>query len=275
MIVSFHPIIEAQRNIICAGRQPDARDLAAIRSADAVILPQGCSAALYRMARAHCPNVFPNLDVRFDFPGKIGQVRLFRQLGVAHPATRIYEKLADFSSRSLDMDFPVVVKLNWGGQGETVFTADHLGELNRIIDTRVAASENTGRSGFLVQSMVRTPQRCLRVVLVGTWLASYWRIQTVPGRFGTSVADNARIDHDADPHLQDAARAVVMEFQRRTGLQLAGFDFLFEQSPMAEANAPEPLMLEINYFFGRSGIGGSQRYYRILRQQVDRWLAGL
>ena len=72
MILSFHPIIVADENRLCAGRQPDSQDLDAIGNADAVILPQGCSEALYRMARAHCPHIFPNMDIRFDYPGKLG-----------------------------------------------------------------------------------------------------------------------------------------------------------------------------------------------------------
>jgi ribosomal protein S6--L-glutamate ligase len=34
-------------------------------------------------------------------------------------------------------------------------------------------------------------------------------------------------------------------------------------------------MLEINYFFGRIGLGGSQEYYRILRKAIKRWIASL
>ena len=59
MILSFHPIIEADENLICAGRLPEESDLEAIRRAEAVILSQGSSEALYRMARANCPHVFP------------------------------------------------------------------------------------------------------------------------------------------------------------------------------------------------------------------------
>ena len=34
MVVSFHPLFEADCNILCAGREPGPGDLAAIRSAD-------------------------------------------------------------------------------------------------------------------------------------------------------------------------------------------------------------------------------------------------
>jgi len=61
MIVSFHPLLEADRNIICAGRQPNREDLAAIRAADAVILSQRCYRALYEIARENWLHVFPNM----------------------------------------------------------------------------------------------------------------------------------------------------------------------------------------------------------------------
>ena len=73
MILSFHPCFEADINIICAGREPDHNDSAAMRSAAAVILPQGCREALYRMAKQNCAHVFPNYDARFEYPGKTGQ----------------------------------------------------------------------------------------------------------------------------------------------------------------------------------------------------------
>jgi len=96
MILSFHPIFEGDKNILCAGREPGADDLAAVRAADAVILPQGCKASLYTMARENCANVFPNYDARFEYPGKIGQTRLFRKLNAPHPKTEIYTSHSSF-----------------------------------------------------------------------------------------------------------------------------------------------------------------------------------
>ena len=34
----------------------------------------------------------------------------------------------------------------------------------------------------------------------------------------------------------------------------------------------KPLFLEINYFFGRSGLGGSEKYYEILTEQIQKWI---
>jgi ribosomal protein S6--L-glutamate ligase len=270
MILSYHPIIEADRNILCAGRAPDSADLTAIRQADAVILPQGCTEPLYRMARTNCLRVFPNLDVRFNHPGKRGQIQLFEQQGIAHPRTRSYPCVAAFHKERVPIDYPVVIKLDWGGQGDTVFKVDHREDLEQAL-RQVAVSEASGQYGFLIQQYIPCGQSSLRVVIIGTRLISYWRRQETPGRFGTSVAGGARIDYDADPEQQAAARSVAADFCLKTGLQLAGFDFIFR----VDDPLPTPLMLEINYYFGRSGLGGSQAYYRILVDEVDAWLAGL
>jgi ribosomal protein S6--L-glutamate ligase len=269
MILSFHPIIEADENIICAGRQPDEHDLSAIRRAQAVILPQGCSEALYRMARSHCPHVFPNLDIRFDYPGKIGQIRLFRKLELQHPRTELYEDLLDLERRPPPIPLPVVVKLNYGGQGDTVFQADTPAEFKKVLE-KIEACERTGQKGFLIQQFISTRDCSLRIAVIHRRMVPYWRI--APGRFGTSVAQGAHIDHEADPHLREAAAQVVHNVCGRTGLQLAGFDFIFNAEAL-DAGRIEPLALEINYFFGRTGLGGSQKYYRILEQQVDAWLS--
>jgi ribosomal protein S6--L-glutamate ligase len=271
MILSFHPIIEADRNIICAGRPPGDGELQAIRQADAVILPQGCPETLYRMARTHCSRVFPNLDVRFEHPGKSGQIRLFNRLGIACPGTRIYSGLDAFGRDAVPMDYPAVVKLDWGGQGETVFRVNHARELEEVLE-RVAAYESSGQKGFLIQQYVPCGRRSLRVVIIGTHLLSYWRYQPATGPFGTSVAHGAEIDHHADPALQAAGREVVRSFCAQTGLQLAGFDFIFSERDR-RSGFVNTLMLEINYFFGRTGLGGSEGYYRMFEAEVDKWLA--
>jgi ribosomal protein S6--L-glutamate ligase len=41
---------------------------------------------------------------------------------------------------------------------------------------------------------------------------------------------------------------------------------------MAEDD-PEPLFLEINYYFGRRGLGGSERYYSMVHQAIREWLS--
>jgi ribosomal protein S6--L-glutamate ligase len=41
----------------------------------------------------------------------------------------------------------------------------------------------------------------------------------------------------------------------------------------AEEERPQPLFLEINWIFGRRGLGGSEGFYRILIPEIHRWLA--
>lgn len=273
MILSFHPIIAADENIICAGRMPDETDRAAIQRAAAVILPQGCSEALYRMARTHCAHIFPNMDARFAYPGKRGQIELFRELELAHPATRCCRDTDDFYHRPSRMPLPVVVKLDWGGQGDTVFKADCDADLERIL-RQIQACERTGQKGFLIQQFIPHRNRSLRVTVIGRKLTTYWRIQPSPECFGTSLSGGARLDHDAAPPLRDAASAVVRDVCRHTGLQLGGFDFIFDRQALDDGRI-EPLVLEINHFFGRTGLGGSQAYYRTLEQEVAAWLSDL
>ncbi len=272
MILSFHPIFEADRNIICAGREPDEADLAAIREADAVILPQGCTEALYRMARRNCPRVFPNLDVRFDFPGKCGQIRMFQQYGADHPHTLVFESTERYHRAHPEIEMPAVVKFDWGGQGDTVFKVTDGNELAEVIG-KATAFESTGHHGFLIQPFIDACHRSLRVAVIGTRYFSYWRIQPPDAPFGAGVAKGAAIDDRLDPSLQSAGILATRQFCRQTGLQLAGFDFIFNKHDR-KAGAIKPLMLEINYYFGRSGLGGSDRFYHILIEEVSMWLAG-
>jgi len=143
MIVSFHPLYEADKNIICAGREPNGEDLAAIRAADAVILSQGCYRALYDMARENCLHVFPNYDARFKYQGKINQIKLFRKIKVAHPASEIFSTVASFQQRyhqvhpKLSFNFPLVFKLDWGGEGETVYRINSADNLQKTLKKRL------------------------------------------------------------------------------------------------------------------------------------------
>ena len=85
MLLSYHPCYVGDENRLCAGRDLDESDRKAINAADGVVLPQGCRKALFEMAAAHCANVFPDYHARFTYPGKTGQSRLFKKIGVNPP----------------------------------------------------------------------------------------------------------------------------------------------------------------------------------------------
>lgn len=201
MIVSFHPCYVGDANFICAGREPDASDLTAISRARAVVLPQGCRQPLYEMAVANCPHVFPNYDARFAYPGKLGQIRMFRESGTPHPETvtfsdtRAYFDMFGRKPRPHGLQPPLVFKFDWGGEGETVFWIDSRQALDNAIE-QAARYEKTGQHGFLIQEPVDCGRRSLRVV-VGGRLMSYWRVQPDPGILSTSISLGAVIEADA------------------------------------------------------------------------------
>ena len=276
MIVSFHPLFEADTNIICAGREPGADDLAAIKAAEAVILPQGCRQSLYEMARDNCRHVFPDYETRFNYPGKIGQMRLFQTNGTAHPHAETYASLDDFrrqygdDSKDIAFGLPCVFKFDWGGEGETVYLINSRKDLKTVLK-KAADFEKSGQKGFLLQEYVPTEGKTLRVVIIGRTLISYWRVQENTDSFMSSVSRGARIDATAEPERQDVAKVFVKNLCNKTGINLAGFDVIF--APVKEYI--KPLMLEINYFFGRRGLGGSDAFYEILKQEVHNWLANV
>ena len=279
MILSFHPLYMADRNLLCAGRDPGEVELAAIQQAEAVILPQGCRKSLYRMAKNNCSHVFPDYNARFAYPEKIGQTKLFLKLDVPHPFTMIFEKgdLTDVDCLALlnnpPLDLPFVFKFNWGGEGETVFLLQSPKDVENA-HAKTLLYEKTGQYGFLLQEFIPTNHRSLRVVVIHQTCISYWRIHENGDGFYTNLSKGAKIDAESDPALQKAAIAAARKFCDQTKINLAGFDFLFSEPDLA-AGVIKPLFLEINYFFGRKGLGGSEKYYKALQNEIDGWCSQL
>ncbi|MEE4608512.1 MAG: hypothetical protein V2L15_06460, partial [Desulfobacteraceae bacterium] len=87
--------------------------------------------------------------------------------------------------------------------------------------------------------------------------------------FAANLAHGAVIDHHSDPHLIKAGVDAALQFCRRQRIDLAGLDFLFN----VDQEGPEPLFLEINWVFGRRGLGGSEGFYHLLIPEIHRWLA--
>ncbi len=276
MLLSFHPIIEGDAHRLCAGRDPGPEDLAAMQAASAIVLPQGCRESLYRAARNACSRVFPNYDARFAYPGKSGQVRLFREQGVPHPESLIFADIDDFKRRhpqpeTLPIAPPVVVKRDWGGEGQGVYPAPDTAALRHTLQ-RLENTENEDHKGFVIQRFIPTRPRVLRVVVVGRRLITYWRVMA-PGDdpfAKAGLALGGRLDDQSDPDLMRAAEAAVEQLCRASGIDLAGFDLLFTHDA-AIAPPAQPIFLEINYFFGRRGLGGSEALYTLLRGAIRDW----
>lgn len=279
MILSFHPLVIADQNILCAGRKPGQAELSAIQEAQAVILPQACRKSLYRMAKKNCAHVFPDYDARFAYPEKIGQFRLFQKTAVPHPRTIPFEhgiqtkETCQALLKNPPLKMPFVFKFNWGGGGDTVFFIQTRDKFQSCLK-KALSYEKSGQSGFLLQEFIPAKGRSLRVVVVHQSYIAYWRIQDDTNDFYTNLAKGAKIDMGADPILKDAAIAATQRFCEKTRINLAGLDILFSQKDI-DAGTIKPLFLEINYFFGRKGLGGSKSYYRLLQNEIDAWCAQL
>jgi ribosomal protein S6--L-glutamate ligase len=277
MILSFHPCFAADKNMICAGRKPGAAEFEAIKRADAVILPQGCREDLYYLARENCKNVFPDYDARFKYPGKTGQILLFQKTKTAHPAARIYSSISSLYDKdgniikeNLPFGYPFVLKFDWGGEGEAVFLIKTQAGLKKALK-KAGEFERTGQKGFILQEYIESGNRSLRIAVIGQKFISYWRVQKNPDTFCAGLSKGAIMDFDSDPEIVGIAVDRVNDFCRKTGINLAGFDLLFSSDNYNN----EPLFLEINYFFGRKGLGGSEKFYKILNGEIVKWLKSL
>lgn len=270
MILCYHPILKGDRKRICAGRELNDTDLHWMRRASAILLPQGCREDLYQAASRFCRRVFPNYQYRFRFPGKIGDIRLFRAFHFPHPKTWLFSNVSTCPAQFWrTITYPVVLKSNYGGEGNLVFLVEEVADAERILAI-YAGMERSGLHGFLVQQWIPTDHRDLRVVIMGDRLYSYWRVQTGTEVFYHNLAKGAVIDQARDPELQAIGIRWVRELVRQTGINLAGLDLIF---PFHDGKLSQtPLFLEINYYFGRKGLGGSEEYYRLLQDAVDEWL---
>jgi ribosomal protein S6--L-glutamate ligase len=276
MILSYHPCFEANQNRLCAGRKPGDDDLEAILAADAVILPQGCYESLYQMARRNCKYVFPNFDARFKHKGKIGQIQLFQKINAAHPKTETYLSMDEFSMlyggypKKPNFDYPFVFKFDWGGSGDHVYMIQSAESFSNMLQI-AGKYESSGQKGFILQEYIPANNRSLRVVLIGRKIVTYWRIQRDSDHLLSNVDKGAVIDYDIHPDLQEAAVKSVKDFCRKTKVNLAGFDILFS----FKSKVKTPLFLEINYFFGRQGLGGSEKFYDLLTEEIMKWIKSI
>jgi len=265
----MHPIIEGDTFHWDRGIW-DKELFRAMRKADAIILPQTVQRELYCLCKKLCPLVFPNYDLRFLWEGKIGDTLAFWTYGVKHPHTLVFPRVETLRGDHSQMDhavpellpYPFVLKGAHGGEGRQVWLIENESELVEKLQFLLHL-ELHGSSGFIIQEYLPALEKDLRVVVVGDRIYSYWRRARA---FLHNIARGAAIDAESDQEHQEAGRAKVREFCLRSGINLAAFDLVF---PAADV---EPYFLEINYTFGRTGLGGSEKFYTLLHAAVNQWL---
>lgn len=272
MILSFHPCFVGDRQIILGDRALGKDDFSLIRDARAILLPQGCSVELYEACRCSQAPLFPNFTCRFGFPGKIGQSALFRQLKCPHPNTAIWHTV-DQCQRAYPgpEDFPherpFLLKTNHGHEAEGIFVIHDRQDLESSWAS-LLTRERSGYRGFVSQAMIASGGSALRVVILGQSFIAYWKRPKRPGPTIATISRGAIIDKSWRPDLQEKGILAARRLSADTGINLAAVDFVF---PLDHAD-PEPLFLEINYYFGRRGLGGSLEYYSVLFKVIQEWL---
>ena len=269
MILSYHPCFYGDRFRLYAGRELDERDRTLMRRASAVILPPGRLPGLYREAVSCCANVFPDYSSRYRYPGKPGDIRLFREHGLPHPGTDLFEHTRDCLPGYLEsITYPVIIKHSAGGEGSLVYRVDNPAEAAKVLGV-FNGMEKSGIQGFLVQKALDAGNRTLRVVVIHEHLYSYWRVQPQAGKVQHNLAQGGFVDFYSDPELQDKGRSLVQKLCAASGINLAGIDVLFDHAGPGE---PVPMLLEINFFFGLQGLGGLEGYHKLLKEGVRDWI---
>lgn len=272
MILSFHPCFEADTQIILGSRSLNQIDRGLIGKAEAIILPQGCSHDLFKACREAKAPVFPAYEMRFRYPGKMGQSLLFEQCSCPHPFTLRWPNVKAFEREcsyleELPHGLPFIVKDDRSHEGEGVYFIEDRQGLSQAL-RRLSEKEKTGFPGFVTQTYVPCGGHVLRAVIIGKDVITYWKRPSDAAEVITTISGGALIDHDWRPDLQEMGKEESLRLSGKTGIDLAAFDFLFSLSN----KDPHPYLLEINYFFGRQGLGGTEVYYRLLFKAVQAWL---
>jgi ribosomal protein S6--L-glutamate ligase len=272
MIISFHPCFDSGNQIILGDRPLDSDLIGRIQNAEAIILPQSCTEALFKACLETGALLFPDYRKRFEYPGKIGQSRLFKGLGLPHPETLFWTNVEEFLKTHKNMEnpphqWPFILKEDRSHEAEGVYVAEDPKSLGIALQ-RIALKEKSGHGGFVTQDLINSGGNVLRAIILGREIISYWKRPAIPGQIITTISRGAIIDHRWRPKLREKGRHLTLDLFNRTGINLAAIDFVVDESKGDQ----ELSFLEINYYFGRRGVGGSERYYKLLFSALQAWL---
>ena len=272
MILSFHPCFLADTQIVLGDGTLDDHDIGHIEAAEVIVLPQTCTLELYQACRNSSALLFPDYEVRFQYPGKIGQSVLFKELKSPHPETKKWPSVQAFreaypNGENVPHRIPFLIKANETHEAERIYPiTDRVGLESSLEDLQ--RLETWGTSGFVSQEWVASEGNVLRVVIIGRRTITYWKRAQKPGQMITTISRGAVIDHEWRSDLREKGKAEAKRLVAATGIILAAIDFIFDLT----RPDPQPLFLEINYMFGRRGLGGFLNYYLLLFEALKEWL---
>jgi ribosomal protein S6--L-glutamate ligase len=272
MILSFHPCFIGDTVVILGDGALDSHDLRHIKAAEIILLPQYCTSALYEACKSSSAQIFPNYDARFEYPGKIGQSLLFKKHKCPHPETRPWASVRAFKeafegSGNFPHRLPFLIKGNEAHEAEGIYTITEQKTLETALE-ELKRLERLESAGFISQKLIPTGGNVLRTVIIGNRTITYWKRAQEPGQMITTISRGAEIDRAWRPDLQKRGEIEAERLAAETGINLAAIDFIFD---LTQPNS-RPLFLEINYIFGRRGLGGSIRFYQLLSQALQEWL---
>ncbi len=260
--VSFDPQFPLEENCPPFCDLEDKKLLTLVGGALGVILPVYLSPVRYRAITHHAKDWFPNLEPRFLYKGKCSQIELFRQSGVRHPESILFHSPSAMVEAvqwgRLSWEYPFVMKGDSGGGGVSVFPVHDHKDLQR------GCAKLKRNEPALVQRWIQHGGRDLRVVVYGDRAFSYFRVGD--GSFYNNVCRGGRLDHRSHEAMQQRGRLAVLKLCGKASIHVAGFDLMFpDEGP--------PVFVEINFHFGRKGLGGTGQHRRHMGEAIQRWCA--
>jgi ribosomal protein S6--L-glutamate ligase len=234
-----------------------------------IILPQTCPEKLFTMCTESNASLFPDYRARFDYPGKTGQNILFKKFDLPHPATFLWNSVNHFLqalNKGLPHEYPFLLKEDKSHESEGIHFIKEPDDIELSLK-KIMKKSRFREMPFISQEFIPAQGNTLRVVIMADSGISYWK-RGIPGHEIVSISNGAMVDKKWRPDLQEKGILMAERLKEKTGINLAAVDFIFNH----HESDPEPVFLEINYYFGRTGLGGTINYYNLLFRTVTSWM---
>ncbi|MEZ0343533.1 MAG: hypothetical protein ABWJ99_01830 [Caldimicrobium sp.] len=261
MIVSFYPGFEGDLNFFQFEPLPS-EFFEALPRIRAIIFPPTITPEIYFFIKNLGIPVFPEYTYRFLFPGKIGQILLFRLFNLPHPESILIPRSCGIEEnpyqRTLQIKFPCIVKGNWGDEGREVFFVENKEALKDIFK-KIKVWEREGRFGFIIQEYLPNTFDA-RSVVIGEKILVFFR----KGGFKKNLVQEGKIIPPPSKDLEEKVIKLTKSLIRNTYFNLVAVDFLFKED--------KPLLNELNFVFGRRALG-EKNYEIYLKEAIENFLS--
>lgn len=270
-LLSFHPVLEGDQNrLLDASVALGPVEERLVQNAAAVILPQVCRQDLYCLVKKYQKPCFPRPSLQMYLDGKVGNAALFQILDLPHPLTLVFSCLGEAVKAwqkgqvsGAGLRPPLVAKGAGGGEGTNVFlvhSAEDLKGLYNQLETRCGH----GPDGLVLQQYVECKARDIRVVFIGEVFDCFWRLGQ-KDEFRANLSQGGKVDRAFRPEGLARATKLAKRFKQLAGLDLAAVDLILNQ-------VGDPLLLEVNPYFGRKALGGGEIFLKLLLKGARKWL---